>query len=365
MSKILFISSGSGIGGGEKNLLDIVKYASKEYKVSAVVPSEGLLAEKFREIGCSVYTCNLSLLNINSLKKIIKSEYPDLIHIQGLKASFVGRIAAKLLNIHCINAVHGLHYFYYENYIKGRLFLIVDRFLRRWTDGFICASKSVYDQVVNILKVEKDKVWLIYNGLDYNHITQVNADTIKKEKTIICVGSLHKPKGQIYLIKAIPLINQTIKNVKYLIVGDGDEETKLKSYVKENNLEPYITFTGFKKNVLELMRKSSILVMPSLWECLPYVLLEAMAVGLPIVATNVGGISEIVINNETGVLVPPKNEKELAKAIIKLLESPELCVKMGNDGRIRAIENFSKNKMCKQTLIVYRTILDLNKDSKN
>lgn len=363
MSKILFISSGSGIGGGEKNLLDIVKYASKEYKVSAVVPSEGLLAEKFKEVGCSVHVCGINLYKLNILKNIIKSEQPNLIYILGLRASFVGRIAAKILKIPCINGVHGLHYFYYENYIKGKIFLIVDRFLRRWTDGFICASKSVYEQVVNILKVNKDKVWLIYNGLDYDNIAQVDKEILENEKTIICVGSLHKPKGQIHLIKAIPIINRSVKNVKCLIVGDGEEEENLKSYVRENNLEPYIIFTGFSNNVFELMRKSTILALPSLWECLPYVLLEAMAVGLPIVATNVGGIPEIVVNNETGILVSPKNEEELAEAIIKLLKSSELCVKMGNEGRKRATKHFSKNKMCEQTLMVYKTILDLNKSS--
>lgn len=363
MRKILFISSGSELGGGEKNIFDIAGYIlkNKKYEVSAIVPSEGLLAEKFREIGCNVNVCSLSLLKLNKLRKIIKKEQPDLVHIQGLKASFAGRIVTRIMEIPCINGVHGLHYFYYKNFIKGKAYLIVDRFLRRWTDGFICASKSVYDRVVGPLKVDKSKVWLIYNGIDCDSIAMPDANIAQNRKPVICVGRLQRPKGQIYLLKAVPLINQNLNDVQYLFVGDGEDKDDLQSYIKDNGLGNCVSFTGFTSNVLDLMRNSSILVVPSLWECLPYVILEAMAVELPVVATNVGGIPEIVVDGETGILVPPEDENALSEAITKLLNDTELCAKMGKAGKERILKYFSKDKMCQKTLDVYSKILGYSK----
>jgi glycosyltransferase involved in cell wall biosynthesis len=201
--------------------------------------------------------------------------------------------------------------------------------------------------------MEKGKLKVIYSGIDIERFN-VKAgsffrDTLglsNKDFVVAVVGSIEPRKGQDYFIQAVPDILKEINNVKFIITGETIERNtsyamKLFRMVEDLELKNKIVFTGFIKDIPTLMNSIDLLVLPSLEEALARVLIEAMAAMKPIVATNVDGIPEAVVDKQTGILVPPKNSKALANAIIYLLKDPDIAKKMGIEGRKRVKRFFN------------------------
>ena len=176
---------------------------------------------------------------------------------------------------------------------------------------------------------------------------------------ITMVGYLEEIKGHSYILQALPDILRRHSNVRVAFVGDGHLRKSLESHVLGSNLSKHVIFTGWQQDVPRILNASDILVLPSLSEGMPFVVLEAMAAGLPVVATRVGGIPEAVVDGETGVLVEPRSASALYKAIVYLIDHTDYAVEMGMAGRARIKTMFSVDQMINDTCEVYsRALVD-------
>ena len=227
------------------------------------------------------------------------------------------------------------------------------------SDAIISVSESyIYES--RFLGKYRDKIIVIPNGInleefDIPYSKEECRDLLKldKEKNIILfVGSLHPLKGPHILLKAIPKVIRKNRDTLFVFVGGGDID-RYKKLSEELGVREYVKFTGYvDKNKPFYYKASDIFVLPSFLECLPLVILEAMACGVPIVASKVGGIPDVVKDGWNGLLVPPGDSEALANAIIYLLENEDIRERMGKNGRER-VKNYSWDKIAEETEKVY------------
>jgi glycosyltransferase involved in cell wall biosynthesis len=173
----------------------------------------------------------------------------------------------------------------------------------------------------------------------------------------------YSTKDQRTLLRAVRLVVDRQPEFRLDIVGDGPDRTVLEDLCDELQLRSHINFLGFRNDVHELLPQADLFVLSSVTEGLPMTLLEAMAAGLPIVSTNVGGISELVNHNETGLLVPPQSPEALAGAILELMHDPQRAVNMGHSGRRRVEEEFDIRVVTAKYEELYRALLRMNRHS--
>ena len=250
----------------------------------------------------------------------------------------------------------------------------MEKFLSIFTHKIICCSKAVEDFVRDYERIKPSKTVVIYNGVDEgNFSTFKNGSSAKAQlgvdsgvSLVGTVSSLAPHKGHKYLIQAAPMILDILPSTKFLIVGDGILREKLEEQVKNLNLISNVIFTGTRKNIPDLLSAMDIFVLPSCSrEGLGISIIEAMAAEKPVVATDIGGIPEVVKNGETGFLVLSRNSEALAQAIIELLRNPKKANTMGKKGRIRFQEKFTNKRMLSEVENLYVALLNQKKENQN
>jgi glycosyltransferase involved in cell wall biosynthesis len=227
--------------------------------------------------------------------------------------------------------------------------LFAERSLAKITDTIICDSNDVANFMIYKQSINSKKIMVILNGIDVEKF-QRNIDTTNKkaelqigedEMVVGSVGRLVQVKDYPTLLKAFAIITNKINKCKLVILGDGILRAELEAYVNENGLSKKVMFLGSRRDIPEMMQIFDVFVLSSVSEGLPIALLEAMAAGIPVVATMVGGIPEVVVDGGTGLLVPPQNPAVLAEAISSVLLDKEKARYMGTSGRHRVVESFN------------------------
>ncbi len=233
-------------------------------------------------------------------------------------------------------------------------------------DKEVCVSKDVERFVRKYARVPTRKLTTIYNGIDFKDLCVTkNAEDKKKELSINqfspiigTVGHLTVAKGVFYLLKAFKLVLEDFPNACLLVVGDGSQEKKLKKLTLALNITSSVKFLGFREDAIDIMNIMDVFVLPSLWEGLPLTILEAQALGKPVVATRVSGSKEIIKDGETGFLVSPRDWRSLAHSIKLLLKTSKTREEFGNRGKEFVNRNFSLEKMVKDTERLYEELID-------
>jgi len=323
---------------------------------------EGIDLTKFFQMQLSVPK------SIRKVLKAVKEFSPDIIHAHNvffstsLLAVLVKRISHRKMvfsahlgdigNLALLGRWKALAAKAYEK-IFGRIILSS-------SDAIIAVSHAVRQHVIS-LGAPSEKVTVIPNGVDLEEFsTSINTHKdIKPE--VIFVGRLIPNKGIEYLVEAAKiLISSKVSKMKFKIVGDGPYRQQLEELVAKYGLAPYFEFLGHVPKVSEILRNGGIFVRPSLTEGMPLTVLEAMASGLPIIATRVSGTSEIVIHNETGILVEPGNVRQLAEAIKYLVETPTEALRLGRNARAFIEhyyrERFSWDAVASNVLSIYESL---------
>jgi len=240
------------------------------------------------------------------------------------------------------------------------------RLASRLGSGFIAVSNKVGKEMVQIIGPIQDRITVICNGVNVERY-QKPVDKIRvrsqlelkaNARLIAVVATLKEQKGHRYLIDAMASIVPRHLDLHVLFVGDGDLREELQVQVKRLNLGDHIHFLGNRSDVPELLAASDFFVLPSLQEGLSMALLEAMATGLPIVASEVSGTVQVMIPNQTGILVPPGDTRRLAQAIERLLSDAVQAQAMGAAARRRVETDFSARKQAGEHLALYRRLLD-------
>ena len=365
---ILYLAnSGDIIGGGQISLLGLLKRLNRgKYYPLVICPEEGSLFDELNKIVVETKIVrmetirNLNIFSwvrtVNKLIQLIKRREIDLIHSNGSRATIFGGIAARLTKTPLIWHVR------IANSDK-----LLDRLLARLASKIIVISKAV-SRRFDWIEDKEDKIVLVYNGINLESfkpdvgIRKVRGKISLSSETplVVTVGRLDWYKGHKYLLEAAEKIVQTLPDARFLIVGDGGYRKRLENQVKQLNLDENVIFTGNRKDIPEILAGIDLFVLSSVSEGFGRAVAEAMACAKTVVATKAGGLSEVVEDGITGILVPPKNSIALAEAIIKLLKDKKKAENMGIAGRKRVEKLFSIERNVKSIEELYEEILSRN-----
>ena len=346
------------IGGLERVIAAVVTGLDKErFRAKAWCLTRG--GEVFEELkgkGIEVEALGMpSHRNIRFLLRLrakLKDNNIHILHTHGYPACTIGRLAAISAGTPVI--ISHMHSTYWDYSYKQ---ILIERFLSFFTDKIICCSRAVADFVVNKEKINVKKTAVIYNGIDLDKFNGYLKVEEKKDEFVIgCVASLFPHKGHKYLLEAAKeVLNSFPGKAKFVLVGRGILENSLRAYAKELSIETGVEFKGAVSDTLKLLCSFDLVVLPSSErEGLGLSLLEAMAAGKPVIGTAIGGISEVIREGENGLLVPAKDPKALAKAIITILQDPVMASRMGKIGRQIAEEKFSETRLLREIENLYR-----------
>jgi len=358
--KILFLTTSARIGGAEKNLLLLVRNL-KDYDVLVLtLKNDGLLVEELKKANIKTFSLDIKnkwqFFKIFRLNKIIKNFQPDVLQTFLFYDNVLGRVLGKISKVPFV--ISGQ-----RNVETERSFWrnFLDKITTELCNLIVANSKAGKKILIEREKVPEEKIRVIYNGIDLKNLEFLpkkeakNKLGIPDDRYIIgCIAKLEKQKGLEYLIEAAHILDVRCKmlDVRWIIIGEGKERPKLEALIKKYNLENRVSLLGYLPDAIDYLKAFDVFVLPSLWEGMPNVLLEAMAAEIPIVATDVGGVSEIIENKTQGLIIEPKNASELSTAIKTLVENKEMATKMVLAAK-KKINNFSLEKMIKNYQNLY------------
>lgn len=349
---ILYLIDNLKLGGAQKIVLTLSEGLDpNKYRIYTISMGErGPFYEKFKERGQYIESLDItSFWKLYRLFKILafaKKNEVTLIHSFLFYSNFFGRIigkAGRVPLIICSERATGVW--------KNRLFRLVEALVKGFADYYTAVSEATKRFMVEKEGIPCEKVVTLYNGVDIRE-TATDVSRLKLDlgippgsKVIGTVGRLADQKGYEYLIKAFKLVNERHKEAVLVIVGGGPLEKSLKDEAVKCSLNDKIVFTGPHKDPSLLMDAMDIYVISSWFEGMSNSLLEAMAKGLPVVATDIDGNREVVVDGETGLLVPPRDEYAIAEALNNLLSGPSVMKAMGLAGKKRIEDRFTTRKM--------------------
>ncbi len=366
------LSNKTGIGGAEKFLLDMSpEYDFDEFSVFyCTVFSEGenvfVRELQKRNLDCfEVKGAKLSNLpqTVRRLVEFMRSEKFDIVHTQLLHGSIVGQIAARIAKVP-VRII--TRQYTTDCYHDGHKYLDkLDTYVAKKATKVIAISNAVRDDLIE-QSVSPDNIELIYNGIDLEPFNaETNTTSIRErfpDKYLIAfVANLNHRKGHEYLLQAIAELAVQYKDIHLLLIGEGDLRKKLEELTAKLKIEENISFLGYQPNVPTLLKEVDLYVHASVLEPLGIAVLEAMAAGRCVVATEVGGVPEIIQDGQTGFLVPPKNAAALANAIRYARENTEQTTKIAKAGRERVEQAFDIQTIVKKYQEVYKASIIQNK----
>jgi glycosyltransferase involved in cell wall biosynthesis len=369
--KIQHVITTLGVGGAEKHLLWLTRgQVERGHEVRvAYLKGEGELRRDFEQQGVGVVnlqgggalgripTLGPLLAARSALVRELRAWRPDVLHSHLLKADAIAAVSARAGGVRVLVASKHND----ERALLRKPVSIVHGLLSRRVALTIVLSDHVGRFVAEHGRVPKDRIRRIYYGVDAARLqprrprAAVRAELGLEQQApvLVCVGRLAPQKDHPTLFAALALLPQ---DVTLLVVGGdpfGDGEARLKAVARESGVADRARFLGIRHDVPDLLGASDLFVLPSLWEGLGLVFLEAMAVSLPTVATNVSAIPEVVPDGQGGWLVPPGRPDELARAIGAALADPAERARRGADGRARLLRQFALPRMIDEVLAVY------------
>ncbi len=363
MKNVAICSVGELYGGVEEWIYLFAKHAKTDQSDINVVVflfNDAALAEKLR--GCGVEPIIVSARKydpfvIFRLISLFKKLEIDIVHTHGYKANIACGIAGKLCRLSLVKTHHG------EIETSGKTDLSSIRMkINFWLDA---VAERLFTKVVfvtknlmSLRKREKSNWSVIYNSIEFPICNQEAIKQIrhiyKKDSFVVgIVGRISRVKGHIFLLQGLNALKKKIPHLKVWIIGSGPLESELQSYCEANDLRDIVSFFGFQKDVCQYMGNMDILCMPSLHEGLPYTLLESFSFGVPVVASNVGGLAEVLEDKKTALLVPPSDVSKLSASINALYSDKSLRESIASNGRAHLNEHFLISSMVDKYVKTY------------
>lgn len=361
--KVLQLVNGFGIGGGEIGLLQLVRMLNREkyHQVICAVGQGGPLQNDFEATGYRVEVfnkkCSLDFSLIVKVANLMREEKIDIVMTTLFYADVIGAFAARRANVpidiswECVTHPYKFrHMFTYRKALKT-------------IDMVVAVSDAIRNEVITKRGAPREKTQTIHYGVDIQKYKIFDGKAKRAELGVhddeILFGvnaRMTIQKGHIYLVEAAKEVVRKYPNVKFALAGDGPLHGDLENQIKRSGLQQHFMLLGFRNDIVELLNAYDMFVLPSLWEGLPNVVLEAMACGKGVIATAVDGTVEAVNDGETGLLVPAKAPTALAEALIKVLDNPELIKSMGKKSRARIEAEFTIEKEVKKFEQLYDSL---------
>lgn len=301
-----------------------------------------------------------------ALWRLLRKERPAIVHTHTSKAGALGRIAAWLARVPAvIHTPHGhIFYGYYGPVISG-LIRLIERLLAGITDRIVTLTERGSEEHVRLGIAGADKFTTIPSGITLSAFRSARTDPAAKRKelglppdgpVVGTVGRLVPIKGHAWLVRAVPQVVAEFPAACFVFVGDGPLCGELRQLGDALGITPHLMFLGTRQDVPDCLAAFDLFVFPSLNEGMGRALIEAMAAGLPVIATCVGGIPDIVTDGTNGVLVPPRDAKALAAAILKLLRDRRRMAVVGEAAKKRVGERFDAGSMVREIERLYDVV---------
>ncbi|MBB3696340.1 glycosyltransferase [Flammeovirga yaeyamensis] len=374
--RILFIQKVKGLAGSEKYFLEMLPALMKKgihcEFVSVRMFNDNdkplIFIKSLRKLGIKTY--DLSFKNsydyriIKNLSEIIKENSFDIIHSHLIHADIwcsIYKIFSRN-KIPLVSTKHGYDEKYINKYgfkVKINYFskyYLLALFCEKFIDRSFAVSNGIKQLFTGLKISSENKIDVIHHGFLYEDLKQTNS---KQEYQLLVVGRLIPFKGHRYLIESIAELIDFYPKIKLLILGSGPEKISLKKITKKFNVEKNVIFTGFDSNVNKYLCESQILVVPSISEGFGLVFLEGYNAKIPIIAFDVPASNEIIINNETGILVKPYSTKDLTVSIKNLFNNSSEQKRLATNGYKRLKEYFNIERMVNETISFYKNVLNL------
>ena len=351
-STVLHLSSTSGPGGAETIVKKLASSLDAgRFRSVVCLFRAGWLHDAVRDQGIPASIIGidgaLDFRWARTFAALVRRERVDVIHAHEFTANAYGSLMGRILSVPVVATVHGKNYF--ADQLKRRM---AYRYVSR-VSRMVAVSDDLKQFIVRRVGVADHRVSVIYNGVDMpapaptEQLGALRRDLRLDEydHVIGTVGSLYEVKGHAHLIRALPGILKACPRTLLLLAGRGELEQALRAEVSARHLDAHVRFLGFRGDVAALLSLFDVFVLPSISEGLSMALLEAMAAGRPVVATRVGGNSELVLDGETGFLIDAASPESISDRVVRVLRDGEGAARMGERGRRRASEKFSFRAM--------------------
>ena len=364
---LLIAAANNTSRGGEKHVADLLKrLPAAGIEVSLACPEGGSLSALADSLDIARYPVPIRLgmspAKLASVRRAIEASQADIVHAHGGRAALFARLADKRAAERVVYTVHGIHADRAGSTARKVIFLSLERLQRSRTAHFIAVCESDVGKGVRLGILDSAKTSVVYNGIELPALPQVSG-AFRAELGLdsatplaLCIGRFHEQKDHVTLLHAWRAVLDREPSAVLALVGWGGMEDELHEVAVTLGLGAGMRFVAPRSDIEPVYADSDIFVLSSLWEGLPYVLLEAMAYRLPVVSTNVDGIPEAVVDGKTGVLVEPSDPAVLATAVLELIADPSRREAMGVAGRAHVAEQFSLDKMVDGTLRAYRQV---------
>jgi glycosyltransferase involved in cell wall biosynthesis len=376
-TKVCYIITKLELGGAQQVVLSLLRALDRtRFEPMLITGTGGLLDSEAQAINdCKVYFLPALLRQINPFAEvaaffrmcsILRREKPDVVHTHSSKAGILGRCAAFVCGVPVIvHTIHGFGFHDYQSPFIKQVFIWLERITAACTDCLIAVSRKNVDKGLQHAIGVEQQYTVIRPGVDLNEVVSSAAkqQNIRAELSlpsdvpvITTIGPFKPQKNLIDFVKLAAMVNAKTR-AQFLIVGDGILRPEIEECIHQLQCESKTTLLGWRNDVPAVLAGTTIFVMTSLWEGLPRSIVEAMCLGLPVVANAVDGVQEIVRHNVTGYLVTPHSLTEMADHIIYLINNPEQAKTMGAAGKNMISTEYDTPTMVKQHEALYESLL--------
>ena len=351
-SKILQLIDGGFLGGGQTNVLSIAQNADKGVFEISIAARGG---EKFEE---EVHKSNFTFHPIE-LPKLMRSRYLkplqqlhdenkyDLIHTHGGVAGFYGRILKKHNpELKCVHTIHGIHYINSGNLFRKSLSRSIEQYLVQFTDRTICETQNDYLTAVKNKIADRTKTDIIPNGINTGAYANLKKNTallqslgLSEENFIVGnISRFDEQKNQKLILQTAYFLVKKYPHMRFVFVGAGKNLKYMQDLARESQLEDFVLFVGEQENLKDYYSIFDIFVFPSLWEGMPYVLLEAMAARLPIICSRLPNLLEVIKPDHSALIIDPRDMDDLFRKISALYQNSDLREMLAQNAMIESTQ---------------------------
>ncbi|MFV1980931.1 MAG: glycosyltransferase family 4 protein [Rhodothermia bacterium] len=361
--KILYVITTPDHGGAQVNLLDLLSGWPEGVDSIVATGEEGFLTDAARELGVEIVivshlTRPLSPIRdfqaYREIMALIRDRRPDLVHCHSSKAGLLGRLAANAVGVPAVFTVHGWAFEDGISWLHRTVGRAAEHVAAKIVSNqhVITVAEADRNLAIELDVIEPERMTTIHNGIEDD--LRIADPAFPGTATMVMVARFSDQKDHETLFKALAGVAEPFQMI---LVGDGPSFESTRQLAKDVGVASQVEFLGNRVDVPDILAGAQVFVLSSLWEGFPISILEAMRAGLPVVATDVGGVSEAVIDGETGIVTSPRDAEVLGNAIQRLLSDPLLRDSMGKKGRQRYVEHFGKKQMLAKTAVVYSNLV--------
>jgi glycosyltransferase involved in cell wall biosynthesis len=365
-TRIVYLAHAFMVGGAEEMVLNLVRHLPDRFEpMVCCINQPGPIGEEIRKTGTPIAALGLTPglrrpRDIQGIRRYLRETKPAIVHTFLITASLYGRLAAILEHV---PIVIGTEVNIYRHKRPHHVF--AERLLMAGTTRVVASAESVREFYIRQIHAVPTKVEVVYNAVDWNQLkTTVTRDEVRRSlgiapsaKVAGVIARLTEQKGHRHLFDALAN-TRGLEHVEVIVVGDGDLRETLQQDVRRRALERRVHFMGARRDLGNLLAAMDVFVLPSLWEGLPLSMILAMGAGLPVVATAVAGVPEVVEDGRTGLLVPPGDAAAIGRALQRLLEDDTFAGRIGRAARAAVVPRFGVDGYIRSIVDLYDRVLD-------